>query len=63
MKENFEEMPKWAKELSDRIEKLAKKMDETFPEPARKKPNFSKLKSELDMNAAQLKDWREKENK
>lgn len=55
MEENFnEEVPAWAKELSDRIEKLAEKMEKTFPEPARKKPDFSKLHRELDMNAANL---------
>jgi hypothetical protein len=50
MNENYEEMPEWAKEISERIEGLAKKMAETFPEPDKKKPDFSALKRELAMN-------------
>jgi hypothetical protein len=54
MSENYDEMPKWAKELTDRIEAIGKKFDEHFPETDKRKPDFSKLKHELDMNAEQL---------
>lgn len=50
MEENFNEVPEWAAAIIERVENLAKKMDETFPEPEKKKPDFSKLRSELDLN-------------
>jgi len=50
MEENFNEAPEWAAAIIERVENLAKKMEKTFPEPERKKPDFSRLKSELAMN-------------
>lgn len=59
MSENFEDMPAWAKELADRVEAIGKKLDEVYPETAKKKADFSKLHSELEMNDQQLReDWR-----
>lgn len=50
MNENNEEMPEWVKALIERVESLTEKMDKTFPESEKKKPDFSALKSELAMN-------------
>lgn len=55
MNENNEEMPEWVKALIERVESLTEKMDKTFPESEKKKPDFSRLRSELDMNDLQLK--------
>lgn len=51
---NENEMPEWAKKLNERIDSIGEKLDKTFPEE-RKKPDFSKLRAELDLNDVQVK--------
>lgn len=51
---NETEMPEWAQKLMERIDSIGEKMDKTFPQE-QKKPDFSKLRSELDMNDLQVK--------